>query len=345
MNCASCGAANPQGKRFCADCGTLLAAACPACGCANQPSQKFCGDCGQALTEGSTRSPPSTDTTRPIATSEPAAERRQLTVMFCDLVGSSALANRADPEETRGVLRGFHAAVAAAVTPFEGHVAQLLGDGVLVYFGYPRAHEDDPSRAVRAALAVLPAVAALEASGSSGPLQTRIGIATGLVVIGQIGEGTPANEHSASGETPNLAARLQALAAPGEIVLSENTRQLLDASFELTALGPQTLKGFDAPCTLGAWQASEGALLLQRTTPDAVGAERSFENALEVAREQGAKSFELRAATSLATLWHEQGKRNEARELLGGVYAWFTEGFDTPDLRRAKALLDEWANG
>ncbi len=89
----------------------------------------------------------------------------------------------------------------------------------------------------------------------------------------------------------------------------------------------------------------QGVVLLMRPTPDAIAAERSFEDAIEVAREQGAKSFELRAATSLATLWHSQGKRNETRDLLGGVYAWFTEGFDTPDLRRAKSLLDEWANG
>ncbi len=218
MKCSSCGAANPQSKRFCADCGTPLAVVCPACGGANEPGQRFCGDCGQSLIEATSRSQPTTHTTRPTGTGEQAAERRQLTVMFSDLVGSSVLANRLDPEEMRGVLGVFHAAVVGAVAPFEGHVAQLLGDGVLAYFGYPRAHEDDPSRAVRAALAVLPAVAAMNASGSSA-MQTRIGIATGVVVIGQIGQGTPAAEHSASGETPNLAARLQALAAPGEIVV------------------------------------------------------------------------------------------------------------------------------
>jgi class 3 adenylate cyclase len=141
--------------------------------------------------------------------------------------------------------------VTGAVTPYDGHVAQLLGDGVLVYFGYPGAHEDDAARAVRAALAVLPAVAAMKGSGA-GTLQTRIGIATGLVVIGQIGEGTPATEQSASGETPNLAARLQAIAGPGEIVLAQSTRDLLDASFELHPLGSPSLKGFDAP--VQAWR-------------------------------------------------------------------------------------------
>jgi class 3 adenylate cyclase/tetratricopeptide (TPR) repeat protein len=192
------------------------------------------------------------DAASPPAAAPAEAQRRQLTVMFCDLVGSSVLANRLDPEETRGVLRSFHAAVSSAVAPYDGHVAQLLGDGVLVYFGYPRAHEDDAARAVRAALAVLSAVAALSAPGSH-QLQTRIGIATGLVVIGQIGQGTPAAEQSASGDAPNLAARLQALAAPGEIVLSHATRQLLDASFELEPLGPLVVKGFDAPVQI--WRA------------------------------------------------------------------------------------------
>jgi class 3 adenylate cyclase/tetratricopeptide (TPR) repeat protein len=203
------------------------------------------------LTAAPNTSPTSTGGTNASAVGM-TAERRQLTVMFSDLVGSSTFANRSDPEETRAVLRSFHTAVVDAVAPFEGHVAQLLGDGVLVYFGYPRAHEDDPARAVRAALAVLAAVAGLDTSGSAGTLQTRIGIATGLVVIGQIGEGTPANEHSASGETPNLAARLQAIAAPGEIVLSQTTQQLLDASFELSPLGLLSVKGFDAP--LPAWR-------------------------------------------------------------------------------------------
>ena len=252
MKCSACGAGNLPSQRFCGECGVALPLVCPACGAANASRQKFCGDCGVALTAV----PPlphaevsSTATGAP--QTHEAAERRQLTVMFCDLVGSTLLANRLDPEEMRAVLRGFHSAVAGAVAPYDGHVAQLLGDGVLVYFGYPRAHEDDAGRAVRAALAVLPAVAAMKGSGS-GAVQTRIGIATGLVVIGQIGQGTPAAEHSASGETPNLAARLQGIAGPGEIVLSQTTRQLLDASFELHPLGPQSVKGFDAP--VHAWR-------------------------------------------------------------------------------------------
>jgi class 3 adenylate cyclase/tetratricopeptide (TPR) repeat protein len=179
------------------------------------------------------------------------AERRQLTVMFCDLVGSTQLSARLDPEDLQRLIRCYHEAVTAAVAPFEGHVAQLLGDGCLVYFGYPRAHEDDAERAVHSALGVLRTVAALKPQGEA-RLQTRIGIATGLVVVGEIGAGTAAAEQTASGETPNLAARLQGQAAPGEIVLSDETRRLLGASFELESTGVLQLKGFAAP--IEAWR-------------------------------------------------------------------------------------------
>ncbi|HWI11205.1 MAG TPA: adenylate/guanylate cyclase domain-containing protein, partial [Burkholderiaceae bacterium] len=179
------------------------------------------------------------------------AERRQLTVMFCDLVGSTALANRLDPEDLQCVIRSYHAAVTAAVAPYEGYIAQLLGDGVLVYFGFPRAHEDAAVRAVRAALAVLPAVAALKPHADV-ELQTRIGIATGLVVVGEVGAGTPAAEQSASGETPNLAARLQAHASPGQIVIADETRHLVGTAFALDPLGHLALKGFAAP--VKAWR-------------------------------------------------------------------------------------------
>lgn len=251
MNCSSCGAPNPPAKRFCADCGAALPVVCPACGAENTPAQRFCGDCGQALPAAPQRAIAGARSAVPKAGAPGVAERRQLTVMFCDLVGSTALATRLDPEDWQALVRSYHGAVAAAVTPFEGHVAQLLGDGALVYFGYPRAHEDDAQRAVRAALAVIAAVAALKPQADLA-LQTRIGIATGLVVVGAIGEGTPAAEQSASGETPNLAARLQAAAAPGEIVVSAPTRKLLGAAFVLGALGPHSLKGFAEP--VPAWR-------------------------------------------------------------------------------------------
>ena len=193
---------------------------------------------------------PSETGNRPTRDAPDSAERRQLTVMFCDLVGSTALAARLDPEDMSDLIRAFHSALAAAVARFDGNVAKLMGDGALIYFGYPRAHEDDAERAVRAALALLEAMDTLP--GDRGvALEMRAGIATGLVVVGELmGEGE-ARERGVVGETPNLAARLQALAEPGSVVVAESTRRLLGGAFALRALGPQILKGFADP--VPAW--------------------------------------------------------------------------------------------
>src|SRR6266487_4937226 len=172
-------------------------------------------------------------------------ERRQLTVMFCDLVGSTALSRRFDPEDLRKVLSAYQRAVTEVVTGFDGFVAKYMGDGVLVYFGYPRAHEDDAERAVRAGLSVIDAIGRLDVR--SAELQARIGIATGLVIVGDlIGEGS-AQEQSVVGDTPNLAARLQALATPASVLISSNTRQQIGELFDLKDLGPQQLAGFAEP--------------------------------------------------------------------------------------------------
>jgi class 3 adenylate cyclase/predicted ATPase len=174
------------------------------------------------------------------------AERRQLTVMFCDLVGSTALSVRFDPEELREEIRAYQNAVSAVVARYDGLVAKYMGDGVLAYFGYPRAHEDDAERAVRAGLEIEAAVSSLKTRGSE-RLAVRIGIGTGLVVVGDlVGEGS-AQEQAVVGETPNLAARLQALAQPGEIVIAGATRRLVGDLFWLTDLGRQTAKGFADP--------------------------------------------------------------------------------------------------
>src|SRR5262245_66213955 len=157
------------------------------------------------------------------------AERRQLTVMFCDVVGSTALSTRYDPEDLRELIGGYHRAVAETVGRFDGFVAKYMGDGVLIYFGYPQAHEDDAERAARAGLAVIEAVGRL---ATQEPLNVRIGIATGLVVVGDlIGTGA-AQERGVVGETPNLAARLQALARPGTLVVAESTRRQIGGLFE-----------------------------------------------------------------------------------------------------------------
>ena len=173
------------------------------------------------------------------------AERRQLTVMFVDMVGSTALSGRLDPEEMREAITAYQNAVAGVVTRFDGHVAKYMGDGVLCYFGWPRAHEDDAERAIRAALDIMRAMAGIALPNSETP-SARAGIATGLVVVGDlVGEGA-AQEEAVIGETPNLAARLQGLAAPGQIVLSSATRALLGNLFELEDLGRQPLKGIEA---------------------------------------------------------------------------------------------------
>jgi class 3 adenylate cyclase/predicted ATPase len=187
----------------------------------------------------------------PVAT-EPAwrdeAERRQLTVMFADLVGSSALSAKLDPEDMRTVIGAYHKCVAETVARFEGFVAKYMGDGVLIYFGYPQAHEDDAERAVRAGLALIEAVGKLPIQE---PLQARIGIATGLVVVGDLIGSGEARERGVVGETPNLAARLQGIAAPNTMIIAEGTRRLLGNLFELEDLGPKDLKGIAGPA--GAW--------------------------------------------------------------------------------------------
>jgi class 3 adenylate cyclase len=172
------------------------------------------------------------------------AERRQLTVMFCDLVGSTPLSGRYDPEDLREVIGAYHRCVADTVAPFAGFVAKYMGDGVLVYFGYPEAHEDDAERAVRAGLAVIDAIGRL---ATPERLNVRLGVASGLVVVGDLVGAGAAQERRVVGETPNLAARLQGLAQPDTLVMAESTRRQIGALFEIVDLGPQNLAGFAGP--------------------------------------------------------------------------------------------------
>jgi class 3 adenylate cyclase/predicted ATPase len=176
--------------------------------------------------------------------SGPRAERRRITVMFCDLVGSTALAEHLDPEELRELMRAYQDACREAVARFAGHVAQYLGDGLMVYFGWPTAHEDDVERSVRAGLAIVLAVKGVAAPT---PLRVRIGIATGPVVVGETGAGDASVPKMAVGETPNLAARVQGLAGPDEVVIAAATRRLLGAGFDLDDLGEHMLKGIVEP--------------------------------------------------------------------------------------------------
>ena len=185
----------------------------------------------------------------PAPSPPPEAERRQLTVLFCDLVDSTALAGQLDPEDLREVVRAYQETCAKVIARFEGHIAQYLGDGLLVYFGYPLAHEDDAQRAVRAGLGMLEALGQLNTRLTQErgvQLAVRLGIHTGLVVVGDVGGGTR-QEQLALGETPNLAARLQGLAAPNTLVISAATFQLLGGFFACQPLGTPLLKGLAQP--------------------------------------------------------------------------------------------------
>src|SRR5215510_5022024 len=229
MRCPDCGYDNPEEMKFCGECGTPLQLQhrCARCGFENPPRFKFCGACGTPLI-GQPRASPSTPAheerdveaaqplqeTPPSAESaRPVAERRQLTVLFCDLVDSTPLATHLDPEDLREVVRAYQSVCAEVIQRFEGYIAQYLGDGLLVYFGYPQAHEDDCQRAVYAALGMMEAMGRLNQRlerEQGVRLAARVGIHTGLVVVGEMGGGGR-QEQLALGETPNVAARLQTL--------------------------------------------------------------------------------------------------------------------------------------
>ena len=209
--------------------------------------------------EPTTKAPPPEAPTTVPKPPQDTAERRQVTVMFSDLVGSTALSARMDPEDLREVISAYQKCVAETVQRFGGFVAKYMGDGVLVYFGYPQAHEDDAERAVRAGLELIQAVGGLK---SSAPLQTRVGIATGLVVVGDLIGSGAAQEQAVVGETPNLAARLQGIAEPNTVVIAESTRKLLGNLFDLQDLGAQDLKGIGGP--VRAWAALRPASVESR---------------------------------------------------------------------------------
>ncbi|MCF7989855.1 MAG: AAA family ATPase [Thiohalocapsa sp.] len=221
MRCPNCSAENAANHRFCSQCGIALTpAVCPGCSAPVTSDDRFCGACGWSLL----------------------GERRQVTVAFCDLVGSTALSAALDPEDLRELIRGFHAVCARVIGSLDGHIAQYLGDGVLIYFGYPKAHEDAAERSVRAGLEIISAAGALRHRHGD-PLRVRVGIATGLVVIG----GQRPIEGGAYGETPNLAARIQSLAKPDTIVIADSTRRLLGNAFQLKDLGEHNLRGITEP--------------------------------------------------------------------------------------------------
>ena len=230
MECATCKAALLEGAKFCSACGAPAPSLCPACRTLNPPTAKFCAECGTNL---ASQSPLLAD-----------AERRQISVLFCDLVNSTALSSRLDPEDLFRLTNAYQHLVAAAMVRFGGFVAQYVGDGVKVYFGWPRATELDAEQALRAALAATKAVAETTIEGET--LSVRIGIATGLVVVGRMVDAED-HEPTATGETPNRAARLQSLAEAGGIVIDATTRRLVGELFNVRSMGKVTLKGLPEP--------------------------------------------------------------------------------------------------
>jgi class 3 adenylate cyclase/tetratricopeptide (TPR) repeat protein len=251
MRCSSCGSDNPDGLKFCNQCGAAFNAHCLQCGFDNAPGARFCGQCGAPLAAGVQVRPPIGQPIKAVERPENrsqsrAGERRHLTVLFCDLVGSTEIAARLDPEEWQETMAFYHRAAAEAITRFDGHVAKYLGDGVMAYFGYPAAHDNDAERAARAGLAILEAITRLNQHPSRPKLAARVGIDSGAVVVGA-GAGT---ETDVFGEAPNIAARVQAAAPPDTVLISAATHRLVAGLFVVEDCGEHALKGVEQPMQL-----------------------------------------------------------------------------------------------
>src|ERR1700687_2117874 len=259
MRCSSCGAENPEGLRFCNQCAAAFKRRCPACGFENSPTAKFCGDCAapfsarvQTGSPEPTTAPPA-ETVRIVAEadSEPIleGERKTVTALFADIKGSTELERDLDPEEARAIVDPVLHIMMAAVHRYEGYVAQSTGDGIFALFGAPAAHEDHPQRALHAAVAMQQELRQhaekLKRQGRP-PVEVRIGINTGEVVVRTIHTGGH-TEYTPVGHVTNLASRLQTIAPAGGIVVSDDTRCLVEGYFELHPLGPTVVKGIDAP--------------------------------------------------------------------------------------------------
>jgi len=245
MRCAKCGNESTTGRKFCSECGTALPRGCFQCGADNAPTAKFCGECGASLSPSVSR--PVSET--PAARERARGERRHLTVLFCDLVGSTEISARLDPEEWREIEADYLAAVAEAITRFDGYVAKYLGDGVMAYFGWPEAHDNDAERAARAGLAILEGVAALnnqDTKSDRPKLSVRVGIDTGNVVIGKGG----GSESEVFGDAANIAARVQSAADRNEVIVTPAVNRLVSGLFVVEQRGAHQLKGIATPVEL-----------------------------------------------------------------------------------------------
>ncbi|MGH3079440.1 MAG: adenylate/guanylate cyclase domain-containing protein, partial [Gaiellaceae bacterium] len=240
--CPDCGHANRAGRKFCSECGAALAVSCPSCGTANEPGERFCGECGRALEPGAV---PATEA----ATSAPGVERRLVSVLFADLVGHTALSEQRDVEEVRDLLSRYADVARTIVERYGGEIEKFIGDAVMAVWGTPTAREDDAERAVRAALDLAPAVAALGAELGAPTLVARGAVLTGeaAVTLGAQGQGMVA------GDLVNTASRVQGLAEPGAVLVGEATRRASEAAIAYEDAGAHELKGKAEPLPL--WRA------------------------------------------------------------------------------------------
>src|SRR5579863_10424480 len=272
MRCGQCGADNPDGKRFCGDCGSALALKCASCGAENPAGKKFCGDCGARLGDGEAEAgggidqagtasqsgeirPKSVKAIRVASERAEAAafaegERKTVTALFADIKGSMELMEDLDPEEAQAIIDPALRLMIDAVRRYDGYVVQSTGDGIFALFGAPVAHEDHPQRALYAALRMQEELtrysARLREAGNL-PIEARVGVNTGEVVVRSIATGTGHTEYTPIGHTTNLASRMQALAPTGSVAISEQTRKLCEGYFQLKPLGPTTVRGVREP--------------------------------------------------------------------------------------------------
>ena len=238
MRCSNCGSDNPEGLKFCNQCGVAFNARCAQCGFENAPGARFCGQCGTPLNAGEQsgigfpagQQPGKAIPLRP-------SERRHLTVLFSDLVGSTEIASHLDPEQWREIVADYHQAAAAAIDRYGGMVAQYLGDGVMAYFGWPEAHDNDAERGIHAGLALLSAISKLNELPGRPKLSVRVGIDSGAVVVG----GGTDKSADVFGDTPNIAARVQTVTQPGTVLITQAAHRLVSGLYVIENFGQQAL--------------------------------------------------------------------------------------------------------